>query len=143
MKKLLGLFTRSTQEAVTAQEALFEACVAGDFEKFQQALKEGADLNAIITDEVVEERFGNNATTALVLVAYYDSCQGHEDIFDYILAQPDVNLKAVDKNGNSAIVSSVYKKRPDRVHKIEAALERQEKAAQKKGKLPINPYVPK
>lgn len=131
--RVLTKALKKAQENRSPKQDLLQAIIGGDYEGFKTALKEVGDINCMLDGQTMA------AATPLIHASYCEGSKGHEDIFDYIIAQPEVNLSAVAADGRAAPLICAYNDRTDRIIKIEQAQEKQHKAKQAHRPRLINP----
>jgi ankyrin repeat protein len=100
-------FDINVRDSVTGRTALIMAAASGDLPIVKSLTKAGADLNA--------EDKGNKPALFHAIEARYD------EVSDFLVVQPRLNLNARGKNGVTALISYVWR---DQVDVVKGLLDR-------------------
>jgi ankyrin repeat protein len=100
-------FDLNVKDSVTGRTALIMAAASGDLPVVKSLVEGGADLNA--------EDKGNKPALFHAIEARYD------DVSDFLVVQPELNLNARGKNGVTALISYVWR---DQVDVVKGLLDR-------------------
>jgi ankyrin repeat protein len=100
-------FDLNVKDSVTGRTALIMAAASGDLPIVKSLVEAGADLNA--------EDKGNKPALFHAIEARYD------DISDFLVVQPGLNLDARGKNGVTVLISYVWR---DQVDVVKGLLDR-------------------
>jgi ankyrin repeat protein len=100
-------FDLNVKDSVTGRTALIMAAASGDLPVVKSLAKAGADLNA--------EDKGNKPALFHAIEARYD------DVSDFLVVQPGLNLNARGKNGVTPLISYVWR---DQVNVVKGLLDR-------------------
>jgi hypothetical protein len=115
-----------------ANERLWQAINNADLDAAKMALKEGADVNAVISTDSQIELYGTKGSTALILAAAANG-KGAIDVFAHILKQEKTNLYAANDEGSEAGTVALANGHDDRLLLYISAV-KSEKAAQQSTK---------